>query len=114
MSLHSEALAAALAHDPRSPGKFEAESPATVYFYVVGLDGGGDEEIGSGDCGSGFLADLFRISEEEAAQFGLPPTDPWYVVSVDSQGFVSGYSASEEEAQDLRASCDRETDREEV
>ncbi len=79
--MNLEALKAANAHDPSSPGKFEGENQATVYFWHCILDGDGDLE---GDT------TWFEPDAAERAYFILPTTRYW--IEESDNGFVYGNS----------------------
>lgn len=76
-----------------SPGKFEAEPPATEYFYEQMMNGDGEAIFPPGeddaDSEPGYCATLFHISAEEEAAFALT-CGHWFLLREDSQGFAIG------------------------
>lgn len=64
----------------RSPGKFEGEMIYAPYFWFLLLDGGADED--NGDVA------LFRVTDEDRAQFPELDLVTQISLSEDEQGFV--------------------------
>lgn len=79
--MNKEALTAANAHNPRSPGKFEAEQKATVYFwYCLILDGDGETNEDS--------VTWFDPTPEEQTEFTISAKPFW--IEESDNGFVYG------------------------
>jgi hypothetical protein len=66
------------------PGKFEGESPLTVYLYEVSMNGDG-EPLSDSETDS-FHAMGFDLTSEEKETFGTEISE-WVLIE-DSQGFV--------------------------
>ena len=79
------------------PGKFEGEGVETAYFYLRGIDG--DGEILWSDENGGGCTELFDVNEFERKAFEFAPGIVSFILSHDSQGFVSGDPLTAEQEQ---------------
>ena len=68
-------------------GKFEGEHISTLYFYDAMMNGGG-ETVQYAEDGVGSTVDVFNITDQEAAMFGV--ANKYFVLTNTDQGFVSG------------------------
>jgi len=88
--INHDALEAARQHNPRDPGKFEAESASTVYYYYCTLDG---------DNGVLEFSDpeevIFQVTADEARELDIP--SPYFGLQFLDSGFVVGSYVSEAE-----------------
>lgn len=83
--MNTDALAEARKHNRNLPGKFEAESKATVYYWHCYLDGDGDLQ---GDY------TVFNIEPDERAEFNIPEDRVAFVLYESDTGFAYGYATT--------------------
>ncbi len=78
--MNTDALKAAKEHNPDTPGKFEAEQKATVYYWHCWLDGDGETVK--------YNVTRFDVSPEE--RIALDLVKPRYWVKESESGLVYG------------------------
>ena len=74
----------------KHPGRFQNETPLTVYLYELSLDGDGD--VLSDDEHGSFFACAFTLTGSEMETFNTTESD-WVLIE-DSQGFVFSIPAN--------------------
>lgn len=86
-SIEHEAALEAAAHDPKRPGKFEDEEPATVYYHYLFMEG-----CYYAMCEHSILCE---VSSEEAKAFNIEGY-PFYELQNTEAGFILGAPVKEE------------------
>lgn len=89
-----------------TPGRFEGEGPETAYFYDMSCSGFGGEILEWNEHESGG-SELFETTEEERIAFGVETVATHFLLSWDSQGFITGEWLTELEAKDARRRAER-------
>lgn len=68
----------------RNPGKFEGETPATVHFYNIGLQGFADRDVIEHGC----PVYKFRLDSNHRTAFPELKGRGWLSIYESDQGFV--------------------------
>lgn len=90
----------------KSPGKFEGEQIATVYFWDQMMDGAQDDTMEL----DGDTYDVFSVSEEEREGFHLFVDTEFYCLQHSVYGFVYGQELTAEELRSFVRQAERQAE----